>query len=139
MPFSSCQPQCPQVFLLHRKASPEGRCLQAGAAAASCAVIQPSLPHLPGGYLCFEPLPVQPFLLETALPLGYTCRVPKASQAHSCTSGCSSAYSTTRLGKAVLSHWEQKAHKCSSDLLTQSLSSMGYFPVIVDAVYIILP
>lgn len=70
MPFSSCQPQCPQVFLLHRKASPEGRCLQAGAAAASCAAIQPSLPHLPGGYLCFEPLPVQPFLLETASAFG---------------------------------------------------------------------
>lgn len=38
--------------------------------AASCAVLQPSLLHLPGGYLHFKPLPVQSFHLETAFAFG---------------------------------------------------------------------
>lgn len=38
--------------------------------AASCAVLQPSLLHLPGGYLHFKPLPVQSFHLETVFAFG---------------------------------------------------------------------
>lgn len=74
------------------------------------------------------------------LPLGYTCTVPKAYQAHSCSLGWSFASSTTRLEKATLSHWEEKMHQATAlaDLLIQSLSStsVGYFPVIFDALYI---
>lgn len=47
------------------------------------------------------------------LPLGYTCTVPKAYQAHSCTTGWSFSYSTTGLEKTMLSHWKEKIHKFS--------------------------
>lgn len=52
------------------------------------------------------------------LPLGYTCTVPRACQAHSCTLGQSFAYSTTRLEKAMLSYLEEKRRFTSSHLQT---------------------
>lgn len=72
---------------------------------ASFVVVQPSLPHLPGGYLQgFEPLPVQSFHLKTVFAFGSYLSSAKSIPGSSLHHGWSFTYSPTGLEKAVFSH-----------------------------------